>query len=855
MPNQLSLRKSLFWLPLCLCASVVSPAFCQEWTHWRGPLQTGFSPEKNLPDEWDPRAVGKNNLIWKQPYGCRSTPLVMNGRVYITGADNEPLSVPTTEEKKKIGERVTCFDTAKGTKIWEHTFNVFHTDIVANRLGWAPLAGDAANKRLYVHSTGGFLFCFDSESGKILWERQLTEEFGRTTGYGGRVGGGPIFDSGLVIVGIINSSWGNHGIGTNRLYAFDGKTGEAQWIATVPGEFHRNTYYSNPVVAVIGGQRLLISGGADGALTAYHVRTGKPVWTYMCCSGVINPAPVVDGNFVYICHGEENPEGASAGLGRVVCVDASKIVAGKGPGIGKPTVVWEYKRGIRFGLASPAIAGGKLYIPDDAAKLYCFDAKNGKQLWKYNYGTVSRGAPVIADDKIYIAETNFKFHIIRLKEDGSEPDESETNTVTFRNKQGATGFVESNCTPSIVNGKVYLATRDEIYCIGKANWQGTAAKLPASPKEEDGDASPTKGYLHVTPAEATVAPGGKATFTVRWYTDKGVPAKTFVKVEGEPFGVLWSLPTPPIPKGATMAPPPLKAELGKNGGIDIEVTVDPKMPSQQGYVEAGVGPLLKAQARVRVIPQIPYTQDFEKTPVGAVPGGWVNTQGKYRVVELKEANGMAKVLMKVNTNASPPVAGALAYITAPKSTGYTIEADLKGVAARGTLPDLGVCANRYILILDGKTDNGKREVRITTWEALPTPLPAGRVAVETEYTWKENVWYRVKLSVEVGDKEATVRGKIWERDQKEPEKWTLEMKDPRPNREGTAALYGKISNASETEAASEAYFDNVKIGPNQKVSRIEPANSRTIVSGGPLQRLFARCSFALASRRCVLTCQ
>src|SRR5688500_3148311 len=69
-----------------------------EWTHWRGPLQTGQSLEKNLPDEWDPRTVGKNNLIWKQPYGCRSTPLVMNGRVYITSADNEPLSVPTTAE-------------------------------------------------------------------------------------------------------------------------------------------------------------------------------------------------------------------------------------------------------------------------------------------------------------------------------------------------------------------------------------------------------------------------------------------------------------------------------------------------------------------------------------------------------------------------------------------------------------------------------------------------------------------------------------------------------------------------------------------------------------------------------------
>ena len=809
-------RRSLFWLSLCFCASIASPLSAQEWTHWRGPLQTGYSPEKNLPDEWDPRVVGKGNLLWKAPYGCRSTPLVMNGRVYVTGADKEPLGVPTTAEKKMIGERVTCFDADKGTKIWEYTCNVFHTDIVASRLGWAPLAGDAANKHLFVHTTGGFLICFDSESGKILWQRQLTEEFGRTTGYGGRVGGGPIFDSGMVIVGLINSSWGNFGIGTNRLFAFDGKTGELVWNSQVPGEFHRNTYYSNPVVAVIAGQRLLLTGGADGALSAYHVRTGKPIWTYMCCSGVINPAPVVDGNLVYIAHGEENPEGAAAGLGRVVCVDASKITTPKGSTIGKPTVVWEFKKGIRFGLASLGLAEGKLYVPDDAAKLYCFDAKKGgNPLWKYDYGKTSRGSPLIADNKIYIAETVGKFHIIKLKEDGTEPDEAETHTTNFKPKVGSEGtFVESNCTPSLVNGKIYLGTRDELYCIGKASWQSSVAKLPAPQKELPGDV--TKGYLAIFPGDVTLSPGGKATFKAQWFSDTGVPSAAWPPFDGPPAPIEWSLPTPPLPKGATTPPPPLKGDLEKTSAPACSVTVDSKMPAQVGYVEAKIGNVT-ARARVRVVPGIPYGQDFEKTPVGATPGGWVNTQGKYRVVELKEADGaLAKVLMKVNTNASPPVAGALAFITAPTATGYTIEADLKGVAARGTLPDLGVCANRYILILDGKTDNSKRQVRITTWEALPTPLPPGRIAVEKDYTWKENVWYRVKLTVEVGEKEAIVRGKVWERGQAEPTEWTMELNDPRPNRDGAAALYGKVSNASETEPASEAYFDNVKIAPNGK---------------------------------------
>jgi outer membrane protein assembly factor BamB len=763
-------------------------------------LQTGFSPDKNLPDEWDPRAVGKNNLIWKQPYACRSTPLVMNGRVYVFGADNEPLGVPTTAEKKLIGERVTCLDAAKGTKVWEQTFNVFHSDIVANRLGWAPLAGDAENKRVYAHTTGGFLFCFDAESGKIVWQRQLTEEFGRFTGYGGRVGGGPIFDQGLVFVGFVSSSWGDKAIGTNRMYAFDGKTGQVVWIADAPNPFKSDTYYSNPVIAVINGQRLLISGGADGALTAYQARTGKVAWTIVVCSGAINPSPVVDGNLVYIAHGEENPEGGGQGLGRVICVDGSQVTNGK------PKVVWDYRRGVRFGLASLAIHDGKLYVPDDGAKLYCFDAKKGTVKWKYNYGTTSRGAPVIADGKIYLSETVGRFYIIKLKEDGSEPDADESNMVKFRPRQGAGGtFVESNSTPSIADGRIYLATRDEVYCIGKPDWQSEVVKLPPMPPEATAGALT---QLQLFPADANTNPNGTLTFEVRGFDANGVPVKDV------PTSLKWSLPEPPIPKGLTKAPPALEAKQDGN-----QITVSAK-PSQQGYVEAATDDgKLKARARVRVAPKLPYTQDFEKVPVGAVPGGWVNTQGKFRVVELKEADGTtSKVLFKVNTNPAPPVARSLGYITTLDATGYTIESDMMSKQVRGKLGDMGLCANRYLLILDGKpNDEGKRELRLTTWEALPTPLPAGRVAAEKVFDWKPNVWYRAKLTVEVGEKEAIVRGKVWERGQQEPAAWTIELKDPRPNREGAAALYGYVSNAVSTDVpGAEIYYDNVVVTPNGK---------------------------------------
>src|SRR5262245_3898240 len=69
------LALALAFLPVALTAA--------DWWNWRGPGQNGVSPEKDLPDKWSPDPSDPDsNLIWKAPYGCRSTPLVMNGRVY-----------------------------------------------------------------------------------------------------------------------------------------------------------------------------------------------------------------------------------------------------------------------------------------------------------------------------------------------------------------------------------------------------------------------------------------------------------------------------------------------------------------------------------------------------------------------------------------------------------------------------------------------------------------------------------------------------------------------------------------------------------------------------------------------------
>ena len=107
-------------------------------------------------------------------------------------------------------------------------------------------------------------------------------------------------------------------------------------------------------------------------------------------------------------------------------------------------------------------------------------------------------------------------------------------------------------------------------------------------------------------------------------------------------------------------------------------------------------------------------------------------------------------------------------------------------------------------------DGNKQRLGIFSWETMP------RVRHEIPWAWKPEVWYRMKLTVDVREGKAHVRGKVWERDQPEPGKWTIEFEDPTPNTEGSPALYGYATGILENDIGAEIFYDNVSVTPNKK---------------------------------------
>lgn len=413
--------------------------FADDWQSWRGPNQDGTSTETGLISNW---SVEGENLLWQADFIGRSTPVVLNGRVYVMGRIGKDI----TEQ-----ERIACFDAETGDMLWDDKFNVFHTTITFNRVGWTNPVGDTETGNIYVHGVQGIFNCYDKD-GNIVWSRSLTEEYGRISGYGGRVHT-PIIAGNLVVVSFLNTSWGAQSIPRHRYYAFDKHNGDLVWVST-PGGRPLDTTYSTPVVTNINGQSFIIGGNADGGIYAMKQTTGEMVWGFKLSKRGINTSVIVSGTKVYATHSEENLD--TTKMGRVVCIDAT----GTGD-VTKTHEVWR-SDGIGVGYASPTIKDGLLYVVDNSANMQCLNADSGELLWEHSIGTVGKGSPVWADGKLYVTEVNGKFHILQ-----PSTDKCEALNVQEISRDDDDHYVEIFGSPAIADGRIYFTTEERIYCLGR----------------------------------------------------------------------------------------------------------------------------------------------------------------------------------------------------------------------------------------------------------------------------------------------------------------------------------------------------------------------------------------------------
>lgn len=730
----------------CLFIALIAWPFAAgagEWTHWRGPSHNGVSDAQGLPSTWSSEG---ENLIWRADFTGRSTPVVFDGRVCATGRVGDEI------DRQEVA---ACWDAETGEKLWEHRWNVFLTTVPFTRVSWGDPAADSETGYLFVQAVNGQIFAFDRD-GNIAWSWRMYEDLGRFSGYGGRTNS-PIVDEDRVIFHSISSMWGPHRPGGDRYIAFDKRTGEVLWLTPRNGPPAKDlNTYSTPVVAMLGGQRQLITAGADGWIRALNARTGEDIWKFHLSQRGLNSSVVFDDTTVYATHSEENiDEGL---MGRVVAIDAS--------GHGDVTTTHEKWRvsEITAGYASPALGDGILYVPDNSANILAYDAATGEELWHHNYGTVGKGSPVLADGKLYVTEVNGNVVIIEVGMDGAKTLDKEYLEVPDANR-----YAEIYGSVAIGYGRIYFTTEEGIYSIGD---KSKPFKAEAGKARALKEAKPTKdakpASLRVVPAVAVAKASEKIEFRADIFDDRG-------RSLGTTRRATWSLNGLP---GSISEDGIVSFDAAKFNGTHV------------GTVTAKIGDL-EAVSHLRIGGPLPWSEDFSGIDVDKAPASWLGIGKGAKVVDL-DGN---KVLRQPKAASGAPRATLL---MGPASmSGYTIQADIRGAKVGRRYTDLGVVNSGYTFEIQG----AHQRLKIGSWSS------ENRMAVQQDFSWEMDVWYTLKLRVDIvgeGEKaKAVIRGKAWKQGEAEPTDWSITAEDPYPVRHGSPGLY--------TFAPVPSFFDNVHV--------------------------------------------
>jgi len=541
-----------------------------DWTFWRGPHSNGISDAVGLPESWSPKG---ENLVWKRDdLGTRSTPVVMNGRLYSVCRANPE----TTRE----GEKVVCLNAATGETIWETFNNIYLSDAPAERIGWSSVIADPETGKIYVLGLGCLFQCLDGATGEVLWQRSMSEQFGLLSTYGGRTNFPVLFEN-LIYVSGVSTGFGGDSLPAHRIFAMDKQTGEIVWLmSTRPRP--EDTTYSTPIFTRFGNQDAMVLGASDGSVYALQPRTGAVIWKYEVSVRGLNQTPLIVGDRVFCGHSEKNSADTTI-LGAFFAIDGAKA---RGE-ITDADLLWKMP-GETIGRSAPLYLDGRIYAVDDGATMLVIDADSGKEVARQRLGRIMFGSPVYGDGKIYLGEATGRFYILKPTETGVE--------IVHQTRLSNEEILGS---PIIADGRIYLPTIGGIYCIGEtAGAYPSTAAAPAPAERSVGPAT----QLRVSPGREMAAPGETVAFEVEAFDADGYPVKLDADVK--------------------------LAVDGPGSFADGKLTIGPGAADKVLTITATAG-TATGEAKLRVVPPLPWRYEFTD---GVLPPSWVGMAARHRPI-------------------------------------------------------------------------------------------------------------------------------------------------------------------------------------------------------------------------------
>ncbi len=263
---------SLFLFVYSACSAVGN-----EPSQWRGPQRAGIFDESGLLDAWPENGP---ELLWSfQGLGAGHTSAAIgNNRVYLTG-------MPDT-----MGV-LYCLD-LEGTLLWQKTYGTeWHVNYTGPR-STPVIAGD----HVYLESGMGVVYCFDAQSGDIIWEADLLSRFDAENIQWGMT------ESLLVDGDHITCTPGGE---EHNVVALNRSNGETVWTS----RGHREpAAYCSPILIDHNGTRLVVTMTAT-SIIGIDAATGEMYWRaeQMQRNKIHANSPLYSGGVIY-CSSASAPE-------------------------------------------------------------------------------------------------------------------------------------------------------------------------------------------------------------------------------------------------------------------------------------------------------------------------------------------------------------------------------------------------------------------------------------------------------------------------------------------------------------------------------------------------------------------
>lgn len=407
----------------------LSLASAGDWPAFRGPQSNGRSTETGVPTEWSAADGSEKNIAWKV-----ALPAPGNGSPIVTGRN----VLVTCSEEEGMQRGLYCFDRADGKLRWKQ---IVSFDKKQPRHGTNPHCASTPvtdGKRVVVWHMSAGLYCYDLE-GKPLWNTKLGE-FVHMWGDGSS----PIIHKGRIYL--------NCAPGAKAFMAcLNLEDGKVLWQVDEPadGDGQKRTdgapmgTWSTPQIITRGGQEQVVVFQPNRVI-AYRPDNGQTLWFCRVKNekgDLAYSSPVIEGD-VCIASG-----GYSGGA------TAFKL-GGKGD-LTEKNILW-YKPRNPQSIGTGVIVDGYLYIPDAGpGTIRCLEAATGKEMWSSREsGDNHWGSIVLAEGKAYV--TNQKGSTIVFRPNPEKFD------LVAKNDLGD----NSNSTPALSDGQIFLRTFKHLYCIG-----------------------------------------------------------------------------------------------------------------------------------------------------------------------------------------------------------------------------------------------------------------------------------------------------------------------------------------------------------------------------------------------------